>query len=196
MSVPRQVLIWIWTAACLSAAPSHCHRRCRHHHHGHGQTLADPAVWGSSVGSVVALEAWSGCPGSLRMPLIGGTNILASCGRTFVLQAVGFDKASNDATLPGAVPNHEFPKRLFGGGAYAGACLRHTANRPFVRNVCPCQPQSSDVRREAQNTVARLDKERCRYGAEGANWLLLSGHLHAAVSGVDWARREHAALEQ
>lgn len=51
--------------------------------------------------------------------------------------------------------------------------------------------------REAQNTAARLDEETCRYSAEGANWLLLSGQLDGVVSDGDWAAGGvDSALEQ
>ncbi len=122
------------------------------------------------------------------------TNISASCGRTFVFQAVGFDEAANGATLLAVVPNQGFPKLLHGVCADT-ACLQHPVRRPFVCNVLLRQPQSLVVRREAQSTVARLDEETCRYSTEGANWLLLSGHLHVVAAGVDWATRLHAALE-
>lgn len=187
---------WILIACAPSTALSHFPRRRRcprprpHRHH----IVAGPEIWGSSAGSRVVVEA-SNESQNLQRALIVETSISVSYGRAFVFQVVGFDEATNDATLVGVAPNHCFLKRMYGVHAYT-ACRRHPARRPFVCNVLPRQPQSPVVRREAQSTVARLDEERCRYSQEGANWLLLSGHLHVAASGVDWARWLHSALEQ
>ncbi|RWA07482.1 hypothetical protein EKO27_g7632 [Xylaria grammica] len=193
LSILYRMSLLILIAVDPSNAPSHCRRRRRRHRH---HIFADPEIWGSTNGAIIALEASNGCL-DLRVALLlmDGTNISASYGRTFVFQAVGYDEATNDAILLAVVPNHGFLRWMYGVYAYT-ACLRHPARRPFVRNVLPRQPQNSVVRREAQTTVARLDEERCRYSAEGANWLLLSGHLHVVDSGVDWIKRLHSALEQ